>query len=72
MNSYMVLYRDSAVMCDSDPPFGFHCMAEDSDHAEEQCVDAYPDCDVVWVVESLGTADDYQYALNDYYFMAGD
>jgi hypothetical protein len=29
-------------------PGGFQCMAEDIGHAEEQCKDAYPGCDVVW------------------------
>ena len=27
----------------------FKCQAEDGDHAEEQCVNAYPDCDVVGI-----------------------
>ena len=30
---------------------GFNCMAEDGDHAEEQCLDAYPNCSIVWVNE---------------------
>jgi hypothetical protein len=30
---------------------GFLCDAEDSDHAEEQAEDAYPNCKVVWVEE---------------------
>lgn len=29
----------------------FNCMAEDVDHAEEQCLDAYPNCNIVWVNE---------------------
>ena len=29
----------------------FNCMAEDVDHAEEQCLDAYPNCGIVWVNE---------------------
>jgi hypothetical protein len=32
---------------------GFVCQAEDTDHAEEQCLDAYPGADVVWVEEGV-------------------
>jgi hypothetical protein len=46
-----------------DAPFGFICDAENTDHAEEQCTNAYPDCDVVWVVQG----DDYADALNVYW-----
>lgn len=49
MNSYIVLYRIESIMAPADAPFGFACQADDSDHAEEQCLNAYPDCDVVWV-----------------------
>lgn len=28
---------------------GFHCMAENSEHAEEQFFNAYPKADIVWV-----------------------
>lgn len=61
-HTYIVLYRTdySAPM---DPPFGFRCDADDTDHAEEQCLNAYPDCDIVWVW--LG--DSYQDALDDYW-----
>ena len=29
----------------------FNCSADDADHAEEQCVNAYPACTVLWVNE---------------------
>ena len=29
----------------------FNCLADDADHAEEQCVNSYPDCEVLWVNE---------------------
>jgi len=31
----------------------FTCMADDVDHAEEQCRDAYPNCEIshIWVTE---------------------
>ena len=36
-----------------EPPFihwqGFNCQADDADHAEEQCLNAYPKAEVLWV-----------------------
>lgn len=29
----------------------FNCSADDPDHAEEQCENAYPGCSVLWVNE---------------------
>lgn len=29
----------------------FECWAEDQDHAEEQAINAYPNCDVLQVIE---------------------
>lgn len=66
METYIVLYRDKESS-PLDTPLGFRCEAEDSDHAEEQCENAWPDCDVVWVVET----DDLSTALDDYYGMEG-
>ena len=66
MKNYVVLYRDEKVMCPADAPFGFQCYAETGDHAEEQCQNAYPGVDVVWVwegPEGVGM----QPALDDYY-----
>lgn len=63
MNSYVVLYRVESVMAPADPPFGFLCQADDPDHAEEQCVNAYPDCDVVWI----SVTETYETALKDYW-----
>lgn len=69
MKPYIVLYRQEAIMAPSDPPFGFACWADDADHAEEQCMNCYPDSDVVWVYRGVGvdTRFDYQDALNDYF-----
>lgn len=47
LSNYVALFR----LLGSHPgasPGGFQCMAEDVGHAEEQCRNAYPDCDVVW------------------------
>lgn len=62
LKTYIVLYR-TAYSPPLEPPFGFRCDAEDTDHAEEQCFNAYPDCDIVWAW--LG--DTYQDALDDYW-----
>ena len=63
MEQYTVLYRIESIQAPSDHPFGFMCWAEDADHAEEQCLNACPDCDVVWVLDT----DDYRIALNNFY-----
>lgn len=66
LKNYVVLYRIEPIMTALDEPFGFQCYAEDTDHAEEQCINAYPDADVVWVwqgAEGVGM----QPALDDYY-----
>lgn len=60
---YVVLYMRDDIMKPFDPPFPFTCMAEDDDHAEEQCLNAEPAGDVVWVVQT----DDVQAAYDDYW-----
>lgn len=57
---YVVLYRREDIMAPADPPFSFGCWAEDSDHAEEQLLNAEPDADVVWVVETQHPEEAYQ------------
>lgn len=34
----------------------FECHADDGEHAEEQCKDAYPTCSVLWVNTGHGAA----------------
>ena len=63
MRQYLVLYRIESNMHPFYDPFGFSCMAEDIDHAEEQCKNAYPDCRIVWVYAD----GDYRAALDNYY-----
>lgn len=63
LKTYVVLYRVESIMSPQDPPFGFRCDAKDADHAEEQCVNAEPDCDVVWIDEG----EDYREALQNYW-----
>lgn len=50
LQPFAVLYRDpeQSVL---DPPAMFRCLAEDGDHAEEQCLFDNPDADVVWLVD---------------------
>jgi hypothetical protein len=63
MKEFIVLYRQEEVMTALDAPFGFACWADDADHAEEQCLNAYPDADIVWVWEGSDMID----ALDDYW-----
>lgn len=48
LTHFVVLY---VIIDEGILPQAFLCQAEDADHAEEQCMDAYPDADVVWVYE---------------------
>jgi hypothetical protein len=63
-----VLYRIEKEMSPLDPPQGFLCQAEDDEHAEEQCENAYPNAGVLWVFEG----DSYDDALDDYYNATGE
>ena len=60
---YIVLYRREDIMAPADPPFSFGCWAEDTEHAEEQLLNAEPDADIVWVV----LTDNVQDAYADYW-----
>lgn len=48
MKNYVVLFREPE-MHPLTSPYGFSCFADNADHAEEQCKNAYPECEVVWV-----------------------
>lgn len=68
MNFYMVLFRDDSLLpCDT--PLGFGCHADDGNHAEEQCLNAYPDCEVVWVslTSTYNDANALDEAYRDYW-----
>jgi hypothetical protein len=41
------LYRPADVHA-VNPPEAFLCCADNGDHAEERCRNAYPNCDVLW------------------------
>jgi hypothetical protein len=51
MTMYTVLYYEEHHDREANP-LAFVCAADDEEHAEEQCLDAYPGCDTVYVVES--------------------
>ena len=59
MQEYIVLYRREDIMAPADPPFAFKCWSEDTEHAEEQCLNAEPDADIVWVVPTDNVQDAY-------------
>lgn len=47
MNKWHVIYKEKDAFGSFDFDI-FRCRAEDMDHAKEQCLDAYPDCQIVW------------------------
>ena len=63
MDDYIVLYREADDANPGNPPLLFHCQADDADHAEEQCKNAYPDCCVAWIYRGA----DWQGAFDDYF-----
>lgn len=68
LRQFTVLYRIEKIMSPLDQPFGFECWAVDSDHADEQCEKAFPDCAVVWCWEEDGAGkNSYDAALQDYW-----
>lgn len=64
MTPFVVLYR-TKYLTELEEPFGFYCEADNLDHAEEQLINAEPDADIVWVVET----NNYQEALSNYYYV---
>lgn len=62
MYPYIVLYREAPVMPPDLNPQVFKCMADDAFHAEEQCVEAHPDCKVVWTE----VGEDYETVIQNY------
>lgn len=47
--NFVVLYREKN-QDDLTVPLAFVCQAESGDHAEEQCLNAYPDARIVWII----------------------
>jgi hypothetical protein len=65
IRNFVVLYREPESKPD-EPPMGFQCWASNVEHAEEQCKNSYPDCDIVWVWEGKNGVG-ISSALRDYY-----
>jgi hypothetical protein len=51
MNQFTVIYTQPDYTLDSGLELWqfFLCMADDGEHAEEQCLNAYPDCIILCV-----------------------
>lgn len=62
MNNYIVLYR-CITAHSKDAPSMLRCGARDRIDAENQCIDHYPDCEVLWVAET----DSSDTAYREYY-----
>ena len=61
LRRWAVLYRERAASggalpagLSADPPECFMAWAENAKHAEEQCVAAYPGCEVLWTYQGEG------------------
>jgi hypothetical protein len=63
LKEFVVLYRDPDMHFLLDAPLVFICAAEDIDHADEQCEDANPGCEVLWAHEGA----DIDAAFEAYY-----
>jgi hypothetical protein len=57
MKPYIVLYVEDYEA------LAFDCQADDADHAEEQCLNAWPNCSVVHIVQT----DDVNVAFDNYW-----
>ncbi len=62
LKPYCVIHRDNGASL-FEAPEVFLCQADDSDHAEEQTVNAYPNSDILWISENP----DHEKALLEYY-----
>lgn len=63
LQNFIVLYRDRDAKNFLDEPLAFRCFAEDLDHAEEQCMDAYPNC----IIGYCYLGNELETALDNYY-----
>ena len=63
LSTYLVLYADTYDPLLGEYPLAFQCKAESMDHAEEQCVNAYPDAQILWVSQGMT----YEETLRDYW-----
>lgn len=62
-NNYWIVYNEpSKVEMSLKHWLVFNCLAENIDHAKEQCMDAYPKCSILWVKQ----CQDHNQAINEY------
>jgi hypothetical protein len=61
MKTYVVLVVTNETFLND--PFPFVCEADDTEHAEEQAENAYPDGEIVWVYKGNNVENAYY----DYY-----
>lgn len=66
MKTYTVLHLEDAADEDG-TTLAFVCEAEDEDHAQEQCENAYPNGEVLWTVATEVVGE----AWLDYYCYGG-
>lgn len=62
MKKFTVIYQEHEASLFS-APLCFVCDADDADHAQEQCENAYPQCDILWIVDTA----DIEEAFRRYY-----
>jgi hypothetical protein len=69
LQTYGVLYYEKGTRYIANSPSIFLCEADSSDHAEEQCVNAYPECTVMWVslTDSNRELEQIEQTYDDYY-----
>lgn len=58
LRDYVVLLTEDCA--EEDPPIAFTCMAESAKHAEEQATNAYPGCEVDFVMATASVASAYR------------
>ena len=58
LRPYVVILAEE--LTEEDPPIAFPCMAEDADHAEEQAADAYPGCEIDFVMATASVTSAYR------------
>jgi len=68
MSPYIVLYK-LPTQNTFENPYAFECQADDMEHAEEQCLNAYPDAYIEWTHPGTDLEDamaDYQDCSPDF------
>ncbi len=56
LSPWVILFREAGDDFPADAPLAFTCAADDVEHAEEQCLNAYPGCHIVWAAQGCDVA----------------